>query len=684
MPKKKKPQKRVKNLLIKAVVYVTGLLLGLLVPWYYYINYITDTIVQDQWDIPSVVYARSLELYQGLLLSPEALSFELDLLGYQSTSGTPQTGQYKYQDGMFWIQTKGFNFPDTNSPPQLIQLTLSGQKVQSMTPQLARLEPPIVGRFFTTDFENRLPIKLTAIPEIMVKGLQAVEDREFKNHHGVSWLGILRAAIKNLLAGEVVQGGSTITQQLVKNKLHYSQNTLLRKLHEALAATLLESKLSKAEILESYFNEVYWGQDGKVAVHGVVEAAQFYFAKPVERLSVAEQALLVGIIKGPSWYNPYRQTKRALLRRDVVLNSWLETGVINQVQHQAAKNSALGLSKSRQLKTDFDDYMDVVKAQVKQQFSLSDLKSNGLRIFTAMDPYIQYKTTQTARKTNDWLAAEMESAILVSGAKNGELLAVSGSKSASSHYNRALLAKRQIGSLIKPLVYLAGLELLPGFTLDSSLEDAPITLKTDDNKTWQPNNWDRKSMGSISAEDALVFSRNQATVDLGLKIKLTQFIQFLQQMGLQVKRNTHPALFLGAIELTPFEVQHLFGIFSSRGANQHINAIRYVTDKHNTILSRSKHATSHDLSIDNIDTINRALNQVTLRGTAKKLTQDFALPGPLFGKTGTTNQGKDSWYVGYNHDLLATVWVGRDDNKPTAYSGSSGALVLWGHLFNNL
>lgn len=682
--KKKKPQKHFKTLILKAVLFVTGMLAGLMVPWYYYINYITDTIVQDQWDIPSVVYARALELYQGQHLSPEALSFELDLLGYQATSSKPQTGQYKYQNGAFWIQTKGFSFPDMTTQPQLIQLQLSGQQVASISPELARLEPPIIGRFFTTNFENRLPIKLNAIPTTMVIGLQAVEDRDFKNHHGVSWLGILRAAVKNLMAGEVVQGGSTITQQLVKNKLHYSQNSLLRKLHEALAATLLESKLSKAEILESYFNEVYWGQDGKVAVHGVVEAAQYYFAKPVERLTIAEQALLVGIIKGPSWYNPYRQTKRALLRRDVVLNSWLETGVIDQAQHNSAKSSALRLSKSRQLKTDFDDYMDVVKSQIKQQFTLPDLQSSGLRIFTAMDPYVQYKTTQTARKTNDWLASEVESALLVSGAKNGELLAVSGSKSASSHYNRALLAKRQIGSLIKPLVYLAGLEILPGFSMQSRLVDGPISLKTDDNKTWQPNNWDRKSMGSISAEDALVYSRNQATVDLGLKIELTRFIKFLQQLGLQVQRNIHPALFLGAIELTPFEVQHLFGILSSRGANQHVNAIRYVTDKNNQILSRSRHTTSHTLSTTNIDTINRALNQITLRGTAKKLTQDFVLPGPLFGKTGTTNEGKDSWYVGYNHDYLVTVWVGRDDNQATAYSGSSGALILWGHLLNNL
>lgn len=684
MAKKKQPNKRFKSFLLKAFIYVMGLMAGLLVPWYFYINYITDTIVQDQWDIPSVVFARSLELYQGLHLSPEALSFELDLLGYQATTSQPKTGQYKFQNGVFWIQTKGFKFPDANTQPQSIKLTINQQQIESMSPELARLEPPMIGRFFTTDFENRLPIKLASIPETMIKGLQAVEDRDFKNHHGVSWFGILRAAFKNVMAGEVVQGGSTITQQLVKNKLHYSHNSYLRKLHEALAATLLESKLTKAQILESYFNEVYWGQDGKVAVHGVVEAAQYYFAKPVERLSVAEQALLIGIVKGPSWYNPYRQTKRALLRRDVVLNSWLETGVINQAQHQTAKTSSLGLSKSRQLKTDFDDYMDVVKAQIKQQFSLSDLQSNGLRIFTAMDPFIQYKTTQTARKTSQWLNAKIESAILVSNAKNGDLLAVSGSKSATSHYNRALLAKRQIGSLIKPLVYLAGLELLPGFSMKSSLNDAPITVKTTDNKTWQPNNWDRKSMGTISAEDALVYSRNQATVDLGLKIKLPRFIQFLQKLGLQVQRNTHPALFLGATELTPFEVQSLFGLFASRGANQHINAIRYVTDKNNKVLSRSKQTSSHSLATQNIDTINRALNQATLRGTAKKLSQTFGLPGPLFGKTGTTNEGKDSWYVGFNQELLATVWVGRDDNQATAYSGSSGALVLWGHLFKNL
>ncbi len=688
MAKKKRPKKQqphhLRAWLFRIIIFGFGFLAGLMVPWYFYINYITETIVKDQWDIPSVAYARPLELYEGLDLSAKALTFELDLLGYQTTSGTPKTGQYNIQNNKFKVYSKGFQFPDVNVPAQMISLEITNNQVSSIKPKLARLEPHIIGRFYTTDFESRLPISLKQIPDSMVMGLQAVEDRDFKNHHGVSWFGILRAAVKNLIAGEVVQGGSTITQQLVKNKLRYNQNSFLRKAHEALAASILESKMSKGEILETYFNEVYWGQDGKVAVHGIVEAAQFYFAKPVQRLNIAEQALLIGIIKGPSWYNPYRQTKRALLRRDVVLNVWLETGVINASQHQQAKTTALALSKSRQLKTDFDDFMAVVRQQINSQFSLNDLKRNGLRIFTTLDPYVQYKTTQTARKTSDWLSPDVESAILVSGAKSGELLAVSGSKTAASQFNRVLLAKRQIGSLIKPLVYLAGLELLPTFDLDTKLKDSPLTVNTTDNKIWQPKNWDGQSMGHISANQALVHSRNQATVDLGLKITLRRFISFLQKVGIQVQRNRHPSLFLGAIELTPFEVQHVFGIFSSRGANQFVNAIRYVTDQNNTILSRAQQASNHQITTENIDTINRSMHQVTTLGTARKLTHTFQLQGPLFGKTGTTNQGKDSWYVGFDHNYLATVWVGRDDNKSTSYSGSSGALVLWGHLFKNL
>ena len=655
-----------------------------MVPWYFYIDHVTESIVNEQWDIPSVVYARPLELYQNKNISPQALMFELDALGYIQVSGTPKLGQYQKYQNSFDIYTKGFNFADGVTVPKRVKLTLSNGVVEALSPAIYRLEPKVIGHFFSAGLENRQPIRVTEIPDTMVQGLQAVEDRTFSEHHGVSWLGILRAAIKNMMAGEVIQGGSTITQQLVKNKLQYNQNSLLRKLHEAFAATLLESKLDKAAILEMYFNEIYWGQDGKVSIHGVVEAASYYFAKPVKRLNIADQALLVGIIKGPSWYNPFKQAKRALERRNLVLKTWLDTGVINQAQWQSSSQQPLGLSQHRRLRADYEDYMDVVKRQIRSQFSQSDLKQKGLKIFTFLDPYIQYKTTQTAMKTNDWLSSDVESAIVVSGAQNAELLALTGSKNGQSHYNRALLAKRQIGSLIKPLVYLAGLEQLAGFSFQSELSDSALSLKTNDGHVWQPKNWDQKSWGKITASQALIHSRNQATVGLGLKIGLDRFVQYLTQLGLNINRSHHPSLFLGAIDLTPFEVHHLYGLFSSRGKNQQVYAVNYITQSDGKLLSQSQQVRQKQPKTANIDQVNQALHAITTEGTAKKITQQFNLPQPMFGKTGTTNKGRDSWFSGFNQDLLVTVWVGRDDNQPTPYSGSSGALILWSHLFMNL
>lgn len=656
---------------------------GLSVPWYAYINHVTTTIANDTFEVPSVIFARSLELYPNRRLSAAALNYELDLLGYQPVNTTPGIGQYRQQGSHYEIYSKGFHFADGHDQATRIELNLNNNRIEHITPALARLEPKVIGHFFNQDFENRRPIALSEIPDTMVMGLQAVEDREFKHHHGVSWSGIMRAAVKNLMAGGIVQGGSTLTQQLVKNKLHYHEQTFLRKLHELLAATLLETKLNKRDILAMYFNEIYWGQNGRVAIHGVVEAAQFYFAKNIQQLTIAEQATLIGLIKGPSWYNPYKHPERAITRRNVVLNSWLETGIIDNKTHQQARNKALQLSQSRQLKGDYDNYIDVVKRQIRDRFSSNELKQNGLRVFTHLDPYIQYRTSQTAQKTDDWLSDQVETAIIVSSSQSGGLLALTGSKNPRSQYNRALLAKRQIGSLIKPFIYLAALETLSDFDLNTELHDGPISIKTPQGP-WQPQNWDNKGLGDITAMEALVQSRNQATVDLGVKIGLDKLLKFLNKLGLSIKHNAHPALFLGAIELSPFEVQHLFSLFASRGNTTQINAIISITDNDNKVLSRAIQPRKQNLQIAHIDQINTALNAVTTRGTARRLTTTFDLPKPLFGKTGTTNNGRDSWFSGFDQDHLMTVWVGRDDNQPTPYSGSNGALILWANLFKNL
>lgn len=679
--------------LLRAVVWcLLGFFSFLLPSWYFYLNHVTDSIVAPNQATPSVIYARPLELFQGKNLSPRGLSFELDLLGYRQVGSRPKLGEYKrLQQGsaaVFEIFSKGFHFVDERLKPQSIRLSIVNNQVSHIKPKLVRLEPKVIGRFFSANFESRRPLELQQFPNRLVVGVQAVEDRNFKHHRGVDWWGITRAAAKNLMAMKVVQGGSTITQQLVKNKLHYREKTWLRKVHEAIVASMLERKTSKKEILQMYLNEIYLGQNGKVAIHGMAEAARFYFAKTVQQLSVAEQALLVGLIKGPSWYNPYRHHERAKQRRNVVLNIWLETGVIDKQQWQTAKSSPLNLSQHRQIKTDFEDYLAVVRrellAEKNKFFSDFRLKQEGLQIFTNLDPFVQHLTNQTAARTDHWLSSKVESAMVVSDAKNGALLAVSGSKSGRSYFNRALLARRQIGSLIKPLLFLAALERLPDFNLSQRLKDSPLSVSIQNGKSWRPKNWDRKSLGEIRAFDALLWSRNQATVDLGLRLGLSKFVSFLQALGLQVKRSKHPSLFLGALELTPLEVQHLFCLFASRGQVRQTRAIQYVTDARRQPLTDIKAPSYSSLKRANIDAINTVLKQITISGTAKKISLQFHLAQPLYGKTGTTNQGKDSWFVGFDPHHLVTVWVGRDDNRATPYSGSSGALVLWSHLLLNL
>ena len=344
----------------------------------------------------------------------------------------------------------------------------------------------------------------------------------------------------------------------------------------------------------------------------------------------------------------------------------------------------LMVSQQRRNKTAFDDFLDLVKIQIRKQFSVQELNQNGLRIFTSLDPYVQLKTTQTARHTEQLLGPEYESALVVSHPKSGEVIALSGSKSKHSFYNRAINAKRQIGSLIKPFVFLAGLELLDDFSLNSNLQDRAQKLTTEDGQVWSPKNWDNLSRGRISASQALIQSRNQATVDLGLQIGLKPFIRFLQQLGLHIQRSGHPSIFLGATDLTPMEVENLFFILSSGGSRQQLSAIRSITNSKGETIRRTQPAQMTPINSLHVKAINNALQQVTLTGTAKKISTLYQLPQPLYGKTGTTNQGRDSWFVGFNSQYLATAWVGRDDNKPTPLSGSSGALVLWSHLFKNL
>ena len=664
------------------IYYMLGFSSGFLLPWYFYLQSIVNqSFVHYHWSVPSSVYARELNFFEGKILSEKELDYELSILGYKLTANPRYIGEYSKSGNLYEIHSKGFQFLDKKEKPSRIKFKLSSAKVTQLNQTMARLEPYLIGQFFNHKLENRQPISIAEIPNTMVMGLQAIEDRNFNQHAGIDIFGIVRALVRNVFAGKIVQGGSTITQQLIKNRFQYQAKSWIRKANEALAALLLEQIYDKGQILESYFNEIYWGQQGARAIHGISQASHYYFSKKPKQLSIAEQALLIGMIKGPSWYHPIKRHNRALKRRNTVLNSWYETSVISKKQWQTAKQTPLKITLNKSFRPQiYKDFLDLVKLQLSQSFSSAQLNQQGLKIFTSVNPYQQYNLLNTLQWHTAKLGQDLQSAAVVSQAQTGMIMALKGSKEKLSYYNRALLSKRQIGSLIKPFVYLAGLKLLPSFSLETMIEDRPIAVKTSSGDVWRPKNWDGKSFGTISAKQALVQSRNQATVQLGLKIGLQNFVDFMQSLGLNINHSNHPSVFLGATELTVLEVTNLFLILSSNGKQQHLMAIKYVLDKDNVFLGKLKRQNDLSLKAQALTQIKSAMHLITTQGTAAKLKNKYGFKN-LYGKTGTSNDGKNSWYVGFDQRYLASFWVGKDNNTATKLTGGSGAMLLWANWY---
>ncbi len=671
--------------------FIIGVAIGVGVPWLAYLDYLVKTaFIHHRWQTPSQVYAAPLNSYQGMTLSPERLQYHLRQLGYQSVKTKPDApGQYRHwrtNTGHAWeIHTRGFRFAEGPQAPQQVRLRL--EKATPDTPwqveslqgaNVLTLEPVRLGGFYSATGEQRQPVTLSQLPTTLIQGIQAVEDRQFKHHHGINLAGILRAAWHNLKAGKVVQGGSTITQQLVKNRLRTPQRSWRRKINEAMLAVLLEQHLDKGAILEDYLNEAYWGQNGKLAIHGIAEAVEYYFGTSPEQLDLAEQALLIGLVKGPSWYNPRKHPERALQRRNLVLRLMADTGIISESARTKAVKKPLGVTAIGHINTGlYSDFLQLVNQRLQQRFRPGQLQNAGLRIFTTLEPWAQHQLNETLARQVPKAGAGLQAAAVLTQAQSGEILALDGDARRISGFNRALLARRQIGSLIKPFIYLAGLELLPDFSLDSPLADEPVAVSTGQGTSWRPANFSRRSHGTAPAREALLHSWNLATVHLGLRIGLKPLADFLQHLGLQTPRQVHPSLFLGAIDLSPLEVTQLYQLLASRGSQNKTVALRAVTDTHGRPLLRMKPSKPPILKPEHLQQILRVLHQITFSGTAASLQKWPELQGPLFGKTGTTNGGRDNWFAGFNPRYLLTVWVGRDDNKPTGLTGAKAALPVW-------
>jgi penicillin-binding protein 1B len=684
---------------LRLLALLLGLGIGLCVPWVIWLDIqVRDEFEGRIWDVPSRVYARALSLYSGKPISKETLLLELKASGYREKSTASAPGSYSVNGNNFDINRRAFIFEDGSEPASRFRLQLGGNTIKTLaavsgseTPGLVRLDPAEIASIYPLHEEDRTLVALKDVPELLVTGLQAVEDRQFKHHHGVSLRSIARAFVANVKAAKAVQGGSTLTQQLVKNYFLSSERTLIRKANEAIMAVLLEWHYDKAQILEAYINEIFMGQQGKHAIHGFGRASEFYFDRPLQDLESQQIALLVGMVRGASLYNPRRNPERALQRRDQVLDIFGITGLLTQAEVKNAKSRPLGVTTSpRSGGSRYPAFVDLVRRQLRRDYQASDLSSEGLKIFTTLAPSEQeYAQKAVSEGLYDLkqrgLPADLQAALVLADVASGEVRALVGDRVAGRNgFNRALDARRQIGSVIKPLVYLLALEHVNDYNLITPVKDEPISLRQADGKLWSPENYDHKSHGEIPLMDALVHSYNQATVQVGLSVGVANLIRKIKQLGVVVEVPPVPASLLGAVELTPIEVTQMYQSLAAGGYSVPLRSVTAVLTPEGALLSRYPLRFMPLENREAVALLNFALTRVVEEGTAKALHGLLGNDTLIAGKTGTTNEKRDSWFVGYTRDRVAVSWVGLDDNRPASVTGSNAAMRVWARLFRKV
>ncbi|QLF92968.1 penicillin-binding protein 1B [Pseudomonas sp. ABC1] len=689
-PRSKKPQRRSGSWLgwaiklgVVALVIVAGFAIYL------------DAIVQEKfsgkrWTIPAKVYARPLELFVGQKLSRQDFLTELDALGYRRENAVSGPGSVSAAGSNVDLHTRGFQFYEGVEEARSIRVRFSGDFVAGLGRTdggelaVARLEPLLIGGLYPAHNEDRILINLDQVPPYLVETLMAVEDREFPHHFGVSPKSIARAVWVNLTSGQVRQGGSTLTQQLVKNFYLTNERSLTRKATEAMMAVLLELHYDKPEILEAYLNEVFLGQDGNRAIHGFGLASQYFFGQPLSELKLHQVALLVGMVKGPTYYNPRRQSERALERRNLILDMLAEQQVVSPEQAESAKKLPLGItSRGSMANSSYPAFLDLVKRQLRQDYREEDLTEEGLRIFTSFDPILQLKAQGAMNDTFKRLAGrpdvdKVEAAMLVTNPETGEVQAMLGSRQAGfAGFNRALDAVRPIGSLVKPAIYLTALETPSQYTLTTRLEDEPFSVKGADGQVWRPQNYGREAHGSVFLYQALANSYNLSTARLGLDLGVPNVIKTLGKLGVEPDWPAYPSMLLGAGAMRPVEVADIYQTLANGGFNTPLRGIRNVLAADGEPLKRYPFQIQQRFDAGAIYLTQYAMRRVMTEGTGRSAYNQLPKSLVLAGKTGTTNDSRDSWFAGFSQDLLAVVWMGRDDNGKTPLTGASGALQVW-------
>jgi penicillin-binding protein 1B len=695
-PKRSLARRILNILLIGVTLTLTAGVVATVIYGSYLAKRIDSRFASRRWNIPSRVYSDTTLLFQGQTVNRALLMGKLRRLGYREVPSAPSHGgQMRSGDASLELFLHDFQSPVLDRIGFPVRLKFDEGRITEIEEQdtgkraaLLELEPEELMLFFGPDRERRQLVSIEQVPQHLIHAVLAAEDKGFYSHPGVDMRGILRALITNLREGAIRQGGSTLTQQLAKNYFLTPERTYKRKLNELLIALILEIKYEKDEILEIYLNEIYWGQKGSVSINGAGAAARFYFDKQVNEVSVAEAATLAGLIKAPNAYSPYMDRARCQRRRNDVLhamkaNGWIDGATLAGILPRPVEPA--GYTKYRRRAPYFVDYLS---HQLTTLYPPEVLSSLGLSIFTTLDTQVQSAAEQALEAGLSRLEAqnpdlkrtsagqELQGAVIVMQPKTGYILAMVGGRDyGSSQFNRAVQARRQPGSAFKPLVYLSGLEQ---FTPTTRLGNMPRVYNLD-GRTWQPKNFDKNAPVEINFRQALATSQNIATVNLALEVGLERIVETAAQFQFSNLPKAYPAMALGAFEVIPLELARAYCVFAADGVQPFPLSLKQVVDENGAVLERH-HATIRRLiPPEKAYIMNDLLRSVVTEGTARSLKQR-GVDWPAAGKTGTTNDSRDAWFVGYTPDILALVWVGFDNNDSIHATGSRAALPIWAEL----
>jgi penicillin-binding protein 1B len=563
-------------------------------------------------------------------------------------------------------------------------------------PAVAQFEPELFAQYVGSDPIMQENVSISQIPPNCLNAVMAIEDSDFLEHQGFSWTGLARAFVKNITRGKNAQGGSTITQQLVKNYFLTNEKTYKRKAQELVLAVLLESKYTKDQILELYLNIIYMGQSGPFQLLGFPAAAKHYFQKNISDLNLPECSLLAAILNGPGVYDPYRKAEKTKSRRDLVLKRMKDQNFISETEMNAATSTGLPTQSARLAAETAPYFIDAVRKQMKQL----NLPIEGSKIYTSLDLKAQQiaqeslanhlnklETTSKNLKANKEKGLSLEGVVLSVDSRTGLIdVAVGGRSYRMTQFNRAVDSQRQVGSIMKPIVYLTALSAEPkdgkSWTAVSPIQDELIEYKYDKQK-WKPENYSKKYYGKIPLFFALKNSLNASTANLGMQIGLENIISTAQALGLQSKMQAVPALSLGAFEMKPIEVLTAYNTISRFGDKINLSFIASVVD--NEGKSIFQQSTDHQSVVDPAATASLIgmMKHTLISGTAKAVTAS-GFTRPAAGKTGTTSDYKDVWFAGFTPQRTSLVWVGYDNNKATNLTGGSGAVPVWVALMKEL